>query len=397
MAHNKLQQIRKYLMPYANQPKQGTKAWLRIRGIGGSELNMCLRDEKRLVAQKTGLIRGMGDNILSCNWGSVLESTLRQITSRVFGTPIFEATSIPSREVKGKTYSMDGIGVVRYRCDRWNDKPYDFFMHMTTLFEYKLPWTREPVPGEIYPDYEPQVLSGMSDLGIPEICLYIEGVMRICAFEDLGNNSRVAEWLHQNRSVKSWLHKSGNPYQQRPMSYGFLGLYMTEAVLPDDPDANSIYEWLKHGNMDFGKLDSQNLLNRLFKFIRKEHVRVWDSERVYQPREWSRCEWFANQQIPIRGSYVDMDHEAIRFHRWCADHDYMALGVLPYKLLDINVVPIQKEEGYTRRYEPEITAALTKIRQLNAIDDIGDRLIAYNRIYGIEDEPVDVDDLDALL
>ena len=383
----KLQQIKEFLRPYKNQPKQGSEAWLAMRGIGGSELNSLLKDEKRLVGQKVGLIRGMGDNILSCNWGTVLETTLRNIVSMVLHTPIFEATSIPSAEVTGKTYSMDGMGVVRYFCDEWDGVPYNFFMHLNTLFEFKCPWSREIVQGEIYADYIPQVLSGMCDLALPEIAMYIEGVFRICRHEELGNNTHVEDWMHCSTSAKSWLHESGNPHQQLPMCYGFLGFYMEEAVLPDDPESNIIVDWIQHGNMDFAKLESQSAINKLFKYVRKEVIKVWGSGIVFQKEEWRRCAWFDAQRIPIQERHVDMDGEAVAFHRWCADRDYLCLGTMGYKLLDLNAVPIEKELGYTKKYEPQILAALEKIKLLKAIEDPAERLIEYNRMYGIRDLP----------
>jgi hypothetical protein len=382
----KLQQIKDFLRPYKHQPKQGSEAWKEMRGIGGSELNQLLKDEKRLVGQKVGLIKNMGDNILSCNWGSVFETTLRNVVSMVLQTPIFEATSIPSAEVQGKTYSMDGMGVVRYFCDEVDGKPYNFFMYLNTLFEFKCPWSREIIQGEIYADYIPQVLSGMCDLALPEIAMYIEGVFRICRHEELANTPYVEDWLHVSTNQKSWLRESGNPHRQLPMCYGFLGFYMEDAILPDDPDSNIIVDWIQHGNMDFAKLESQGAINKLFKYVRKEVIKTWGSGIVFQPKEWGRCSWFEAQRIPIKARYVDMDLEAVAFHRWCADRDFLPLGTMGWKLLDLNAVPIEKEVGYTKKYEPQIRAALEKIKLLKAIEDPGLRMIEYNRMYGIEEE-----------
>lgn len=389
----KLKEIKAFLKPHKHLPAQGSEEWKlgRMTTIGGSELSMLLKDEKRLVGQKCGLISGMGDNILSCNWGSVFESTLRNITSLVLRTPIFEASSIPSAEVTGKTYSMDGMGVVRYRCDEWNGVAYDFFMFLTTLFEYKCPLSREIIQGEIYPDYVPQVLSGMSDLALPDIALYIEGVFRISRFEELGNNPHVEDWLHVSRSKKkTWLSESGNPYKQLPMSYGFMGFYMDDALIPED--GACLVDWIRSGNMDFAKLDNQPQLNRLFKWVRQGLIKTWGSEMTFQSREWSRCSWFANQRIPIHDHHVDMDGQAVQFHRWIADARKIPLGILGWKLLDINTAAAEKTQGYTAQFTPQIHAALEKIKLLNAIEDPSLRVIEYNRMYGIEEEVHSVQD-----
>lgn len=386
MYKQKLIEIKEFLKDYKDQPKQGTEAWKEMRGIGGSELNLLLKDERRLVGQKVGVVKNMGDNILSCNWGSVLENTLRNIVSLVYRTPIFEATSIPSAEVRGKTYSMDGMGVCRFYCDEWNDKDYNFFMYFLTLFEFKCPWSREIVQGEVYPDYIPQVLSGMCDLGLPEIALYIEGVFRISRFEELGNNPHVEDWLHVSSSSKSWLAHSGNPRAQLPMCYGFLGFYMEEALIPDE-SGWLLLDWISNGNIDFAKLESQGQLNLLFKWVRQGLVKTWGSEIVFQRREWARCRWFADQRIPIRDHHVDMDSEAVAFHRWCLDGNRIPLGIMGWKLLDINAVPVEKQTGYTKQYEHQITSALEKVSRLKAIEDPAERLIEYNRMYDIKEEP----------
>jgi hypothetical protein len=383
----KLNEIKAFLRPHRHRPAQGTEQWKDDRKltIGGSELNMLLKDEKRLVGQKCGILPGMGDNILSCNWGSVFENTLRNITSLVLRTPIFEASSIPSAEVDGKTYSMDGMGVVRYFCDEWNGKPYDFFMYLNTLFEYKCPLSREIVQGEVYADYIPQCKSGMSDLALPDIALYVEGVFRISRFEELGNNPHVEDWLHVSRGKrKTWLSEGGNPYKQLPMSYGFIGFYMDDALIPEE--GACLVDWIQSGNVDFAKLENQSQLNKLFKWVRQGLVKTWGSEMVFQSREWKRCKWFADQRIPIHDHHVDMDKQAVQFHRWVATSSKISLGILGYKLLDINAVPVEKEEGYTRRYEQQIRAALDKVKKLNAIEDPALRRIEYNNMYGIEEE-----------
>lgn len=392
MLQTKVQALKAFLHRYKDLPKQGTQAWLDNRGIGGSELDRLLKDEAGLVANKIGLTRI--PDMLAMRWGSMLEDTLRNIVSIIFRAPIFEASSVPSAEVAGKTYSMDGMGIVRFLCDQWEGKDYEFFMFLTTLFEFKCPYSRAIKQGEIYRDYIPQVLSGMCDLGLPEIALYIEGVFRISRHEELSNSPHVEQWLH----------KAGNPLQLKPMSYGFIGFYMLSPDIPDDPEAWCLFDWLRSGQTDFAKLENPMALNRLLKFMKTEDVQRWSSAQNFSPQEFARCPYFAGQKIPIPHHTVDMDEQLVEFYKFCREHDYFPLGTLGIKLMDINVVAIEKEPGYTKKYETEIHAALEKIQILKSIEDMGEREIAYNEMYNkcsksdlVEEDTQEMDGLDAYI
>jgi hypothetical protein len=312
-------------------------------------------------------------------WGNLLESTFRDIMSRLLKTDIVESSSIPSAEVAGKTFSMDGIGIVRFLCDRWNDIPYEYFMYMITLFEFKCPYSRVPVQNEIYKEYIPQVKSGMSDLAIPEIALYCEGVFRVSRFDNLGYNRYIEKWLHKTDQM-----------EKLPMSWGFLGFYMPEPAIPDDPEASVLIDWLKSGEQDFAKLENQNTLRKLIKFVKTDDVKVWHSKMSIS-NEFKRCDFFRAQKIPIHTKTFDMDNQLLEFYNFCRTKKYMPMGVLSIKLFDINVVPIEKENHYTKKYEKEISSALEKINSLKSINNIVDRQMAYEKMYNIEHEETILD------
>jgi hypothetical protein len=379
MLKSKVDTLKLFLEEHKDLPEQGTEAWHAIRGIGGSELKMLIHDEATLVANKVGL-RPIPE-VLAMRWGNLLEDTLRNIMIFLLRTNIYETSSIPSKEVQGKTFSMDGIGIVRFLGTEWNERPQEFFIWLLTLFEFKCPLSRKIVKGEIYRDYIPQVLSGMSDLDIPEIALYIEGVFRISRFDMLGNNSHI----------ETWLHKDGNPQNYRPMVYGFIGFYMEAPEIPDDPDAESLITFLQHGEVDFATLESPSLLSRLLKFTKTKDVKRWSSAMRFIGDEFSRCEFFQQHKIPTKNYEVDMDEQLVEFYKWCRLRGYMPLGILGYKLLDINIVPIEKQHGYTKQYEDKIHSALEKIKILKNIEDPGERETVWREMYD-KPTPCEIDD-----
>lgn len=369
MLKSKVQTLNDFIDKYKDLPKQGTKEWHAIRGIGGSELNRLLKDEAGLVANKVGLTKI--PDMLAMRWGTLLEDTLRNICCCIFNTNIYEASSIPSADVKGKTFSMDGLGIVRFLFEQADDKDYEFFMFMFTLFEFKCPYSREIKQNQVYPEYIPQVKSGMSDLDIPEIALYIEGVFRVSRYEELCNSP----W------VETWLHKKGNPKNHLPMSYGFIGFYMEVPDIPDESDGYLLYNWLANGNNDFAKLENTNSLNSLLKFMKAGDVKCWSSAQNFSPKEFSRCQYLASQKIPIPKLNCDMDDQLGEFYKFCRLSNFFPLGILGIKLMDINIVAVEKEPHYTKQFEPQILAAIHKINLLNAIEDISERQLVYNQLY----------------
>lgn len=204
----KNKQIAEFIHKYKDLPTQGTPEWLamRVNTIGGSELNQLIKAKKQLIKSKADL-EPSNMSYLPMIWGNVFEDTLRDIVTMLVKTEIYESSSIPSAVVVGKTFSMDGLGLVRYLTTSGT------FNYLITLFEFKCPYSREIKQGEIYPDYIPQVLSGMSDLEIPEIALYVEGQFRLSKFHELGNNPyqlqkvpHYRDTAQRNHNIKDFLY-----------------------------------------------------------------------------------------------------------------------------------------------------------------------------------------------
>lgn len=358
-------------MRWVHLPKQGSEAWIQSRttSVGGSEFERMMKDLAGLVAFKAGL-KNMPE-MLAMLWGTMMEASLRNICAELFKTEIYESSSIPSVEVVGKTYSMDGMGVVSFLCDAWDDIPMRYRTSLITLFEFKCPYSRLIKQGQIYPAYIPQVKSGLCDLGIPEIALYVEGVFRLCRFEDLGSNSRY----------ETILHKRDPPAfrQLLPMACGFIGFYMTRAQVFEGEEF--LLDWLTSGQMDFAKSDDSYDLHRLLKLVKSGEVEMWNSGNNIYQTEFDRCPYFADQRVRIRDTKLDMDTELARFYRFVRERKCHPLGIVSYKLMDINVVPVEKEVGYTKKFEPQIHDCLAKIDQLRQIEDEGERQAAWETMF----------------
>lgn len=371
MTTQQTQILKKWLKQYDHLAEQGSQKWRddRVESIGGSELHELLRNESAIVASKIGLRPFL--ELLPMVWGSVFEPIIRNIIMCLLKTTIHERGSIPSAEVKGKTFSMDGIGIVRFLCDRWDDVHKEFFMYLITLFEFKCPWSRMLVQGEIPKDYIPQVKSGMADLQIPDLALYTEGVFRICEFSDL---------VVGNKNINTQIHK---PTDQMPMVMGYMGLYMEELVEPGEEFKWAFKSLCDSAPYDYGSVDSHTKLHDLLKLIKAKIVKVFHSP-ILATVEQSRIQYLKGQKIPGIETKVDFAASIVSYEKWVDSKKYFNIGLLPWKLIDLNIKPIEKETGYTKKYEPEIHHCIKVVRELRDIKDLNDRIARYSEIYGLD-------------
>lgn len=371
-----MQKIDNFIKQWSFLPEQGTKEWLAMRGIGGSEMKLLLTNMAELVLRK--ITSTEMQSMLPMVWGTVLEPVIRKITEMIFKIDIYESGSIPSCQVKGKTYSMDGLGLTKLRFQKWNSTNKYFWTYVISLFEFKCPFSRVIKQSEIYPDYIPQVKSGLSDIDISQIGIYIEGVFRICNFEDLGYNRQIINWLQPSNG-------------QKPISWGFIGFYVDNVdFISDYPEETyNIYNWLQNGQIDFAKTSKSNLLN-LFHWVKKKQIKTYISSMGFASEELKRVEFFENQPLKVNTVMIDAEKELSIFYQFTRKSSSMPLGVLSIKLVDLNIVLVEKEQNYTKKYEKEITEACSIIEKLNAIEDINDRMEEYNKIFNIKSEKTDV-------
>ena len=344
----RIQKLLDFLNKYNNLPAQGTDAWHsnRANSIGGSELSELIRNPKNVIATKAGL-RVM-PNVLPMMFGSNFEPVIRLITEHIFQTKIYECPgSIPSAEVNGKTYSPDGLAVAVFKCESDGRK---FVTDLITLFEYKCLYSRPVKQMQVHAPYVPQVLSGLCDIPIAEIALYTEAQFALCSLKSIYTD-------------ECWMPNSRNTELREPLCRGFIGIYSEE----EEP------------YVDYG--EQPQLLYKVMSNLKSNVYKASYSAIMYDG-DFNRCEFIKNQNKHIIGSYVDFETEVERFRAYCNACGYYPVGILPYKLVDINIVPVEKKCNYTKQYEPAITDALKKVQMLLSVEDEDDRYELFQKLMG---------------
>lgn len=348
-------ELKEWLLQWKDLPQQGTPEWYKLRQgtVGGSELHDLLHSEYSLVARKIGF-QEQPVGVVAMLFGSVFEFIVRNITETLFDTTIYETSSLPSIEVKGKTFSMDGIGVVGFKDVEGIVK------YLITLFEYKCPFSRAIVYNEIPKHYIPQVKSGLSDIGIAPRAMYIETVIRTCSIGQLAvNDCSYNTAMHDT-------YRAVSPRTTEPIVKGFM--------LITSASADAIT-----GSTDLGTLKTTSEFGELLQKIKNTVYSVHLSELQYSKTAVESIDWLSGRTIDYKS--VSWSKQFKKLSSGLPKTEKV-VGVLPFKIIDMNMVLVEKETGYTLKFKDKIEEFVEIVSMLNSIECVHTRKLEYNKIYG---------------
>lgn len=367
-----------WLKKWNHLPDQGSKAWLKgkTKTVGGSEFDALIKGSLgQLVKSKLGYRLQL--DMIPMMLGNVFEPLLRMISSIIVGSEIYEAAgSIPSAEVVGKTYSMDGIGVIYHK---------DIKKYLITLVEFKCIWSRKIIQNKCPDTYIPQILSGMSDLTIPERALFIESMFRVCSFDDLDFNIKYNNLIYKNKLDDNI---------KKPLIYGYMGLYIPmfeDGTYPDPElsigDQKFYYKIMQQSSdtiIDWGDNEHAFVFQNIIKLIKIGVIKVrYSPMNATRGSEWKRIKWFETHDAPVFERYK---YEKKDFKDWTDENKHLCIGVMGWKIFDMNLMTIEKEMGYTKKYEKLITEFIKTIDELYKIEDLTERYNLYLEKFETNDD-----------
>lgn len=322
----KLQIIKNYLARWAHLPKQGTKEWIlgRVK-VGGSELYDAIYSPDKLIKTKLQLKQIPEIAPYNLIFGHIFEDVTIALLQILYKCKIFEGPgSIPSHELpEDKTYSMDGIAVVDF-----SDGP------KITMFEIKNTVSRAIVHGEIFKKYVPQVKGGLCDIEIAERALYVETATKICTRE-----FEIAKFQQI-------------PAEYKTLARGFIAIWS---------DVETDYS-----NIDFGEMDKTTIsiiMNRI-------HTGQYTS-------------WLSPMEIfGINGCNIECDLEKShkQIEEYCEQAKKYYVGTISYVIIDINIVQVEPEPGYTKQYYEQIKEINHQVSEFMKLEE-GERIIEYAKRY----------------
>lgn len=355
------EQLQMWLDQWSELPKQGTAEWDAIRQecIGNSELDQLEHREYEIVLLKCGL--KSRPDMTPMRWGSFVEIIARTFAEDYFNCHIYEASSLPSIECKYKRCSPDGLAVVQLPKDNsmitFNDSKTFYTLQkllqnnkntlefMKILFEFKSLFSRTPKYGDIPRHYVSQVMGGLADIGILEKCIYIECVVKFATLE------QIIPCLEEKASIDDVLSYTSIHYDPyfKPKNVLGLGILVMYDEKSKEVDQFMIDEELiKVANMDWFKL---------FGLVK--------SHKIQQ-----RC-FYVDMNKKNKAALLLAEMEKIKLMPG-------VIGVMYYKLFDVNIVIRDKKAGYSASYAPLINRCIANIKQINASTN---KAAEYTKIY----------------
>jgi hypothetical protein len=249
------------------------------------------------------------------------------------------------------------------------------------LFEYKNLWSRLPIYGQVYQEYIPQVKSGLADLGLPEMAIYMEQVTRICSLKEM---------LRFDASHNVSVHKP-SPADKKPIGAGYMIVYANEQLhtIKDAPDGD-LWPWIKKPGRDMGEIKYQRELHAILLAVKNGFFNVALSPiSVNMDVLKSRSEFVNTQDLNLK---TQTPTQILQDYKACMEsYKGRVVGILPYKIMDLNIVPVEKEVGYTAKHAEAIDLAMDKVFELQKIEDMNDRQSRWMEMYGLVEEIIDVD------
>lgn len=379
------QLIEEFINKYKDLPKQGSKEWLDQRKftVGGSQIATLMginkyENMKSFAKSKCNFYSFKKEAPL---WfGTLLEPAVEKYVEIEFNTKTVETGSLPCDFNKYLSYSPDGICVIKKNklesvltkedinnCLLNSDvaKCVKDEEDIIVLMEFKCPFMRKIIKGDIPKYYKPQPLLGMEIIKIAEVSVFIECVFRFCSFKDLYTNKY------------SYYHYDKERLNGQAIMYSAISLYyekdntdeeLKDIILSLDNYKNTQYGWsYKEG--DISSISDRKIINKIMEnIVDKKNIKiVYHNMYSNRKKDYDGYDHFKFNYYNNPLKFVG-EMKAVR-NNIESDGKYNFMGCMFYKMLDINQIPIMKENILTEGLINKIKNTFDKIEEMNKIEE----------------------------
>ena len=361
--YDKKSKILKDYITSIGQLEQKSTEWLNIRKttIGGSEIGTLLglnpySNLRQLVAQKIGINEFRGN--LATRWGCLFEDITRRWSQLVCGCKedIIEIGGIEGIHARQR-YSPDGLGIIPLKCETVIRLPFNknneqkeenrkkIFTreYFIALFEYKSPLRSMP-NGKIPKHYYPQVQTGLLNVGVSEVGVFVNNCYRACSLQDLRNSaSYYSKSLHSAKEVYEVDHKV--------LAHGIILFFVKKG------EYVPIYDIIDYGARDV------DTLSKLLYYYEKKTVIAYYAPISYISSD--NIPYCREQGVEYPAFYADY-HDIID----CAKkNENRFIGYLPWKLLVSDIILVSAQKNWRSIIEGPVNNALNIMDRIYAADN----------------------------
>ncbi|GFR88165.1 BA71V-D345L (I3L, i4L) protein [Elysia marginata] len=396
---------------YANRHRQRTKGWLAMKAqsVGGSEIAALMgynpySSFDDIVASKAGVHTFTGN--VACWWGTLFESAMERFieidcATRLKGTDI----SIPSPPWSGlhkrHANSPDGYGVVTlYQEEEEEEGPVWRILsteaekaqavaegrptkRIIALFEIKCPLRRQPAGG-VPNHYKPQLWSGLALSPIAHFGVFVDAAFRKCALWNLGHEKGYDRAYHRERKVARWT---------TPVAWGFTAVYA--------PEPDSLEKMSTEGGEASAAKEAWRLHHKNFGIPFESPQEAAKKGRLFAPDpiDFGDCDKsvFETMMLHLDKGHFQADHrgpcfpdgrgEALRTGREigeaidrsseAAPARHYLLGVLPWKVFEVDYSFVERRESFLVEIAPLVHECLEAVERLRKEKDPSRAFSAY--------------------
>lgn len=322
----KNQQVLDFVKQHENLAEQRSDEWNNnlLQTIGGSEWykvrkgtegGKAGRDaQMELVKTKVGWNPFNGN--VATNWGKIMEDMIRRYIEITHRTTVFELGALPGK-IPYQRFSPDGLMFYPRR-------------NAVVLNEYKCPYSRIPTGG-IPCYYKTQVQAGLDTIDITDYGLYVDAVFRRCPAEHLQYDKVFV--YHTPKDVK---FKDNDP-----LACGFIGFYDRDK--PFDPEHdNEIHDLGHEENIDDILVKGGDDIYGVY----RSELHVFNEKKPYTP-------------LTEFQKFIDM----------CRKNNHHIVGIMPYKLMAVYMVEVEKIVGYVEESREFLTETMEYVKRIRESDN----------------------------
>ncbi|HVE13323.1 MAG TPA: YqaJ viral recombinase family protein [Elusimicrobiota bacterium] len=341
-----------FVRRHAGVRQRGTE-WYRAMGetVGGSELAAVMGRSPysslhKVAADKVAALQGRSsfEGGAFCWWGSLFQDVAAAVVELDLGARVV-GDDICVREVPGHRNSPDGYILARVvgtpsglRLWSTDQDPPTGATWAIVLLEIKCPASRLP-QGRVPRHYVPQLWSGLA-VSPAHFGLFVDAVFRKCSLEQLGPDPDYDAGYHGPRDVGRW---------EGAFAWGVIGVYAPAA--PETPTEPAGAEPGSAGGPPAERAEKPAArepidLGRAGRGAFDEVLRAIDQKLYRVVREPPS---FADG----RGAQGDPADAARRLGAQ-APAGFQLYGLLPWKLLEIELIPVARRRGFLQEVRPLI-------------------------------------------
>lgn len=375
-------------------PVQGSQEWLnsRFETIGGSEISTILninkyQNIKQLIEQKVGISSFKKSAPL---WfGNIFEYILQQYTEILFDAKIYETGSIPYKKSKFIKYSPDGIALINknklnkiftdndfnniykqsiFENDEINKK------ELLVLFEFKNPFMRVIKKNEIPTHYINQPRLGMEVIDICEVSIFIESVFRFCSYNDIVSNDIII-----NNKYNRFYHFDKIKFNNEPLSYGAFSLYYekSNSNLHLLDILNNLVEYFNTNNIheyDLSNIKNKHIINKIMEnIIDYKDLKIVYHDIIINTNIYNNPNADISNDIYYYNKYNNLQkfkNDVVNIKKQIKNNTNLEyLGIMSFKMLDININPVYKNNPINDNVLNSIEKVINIIKECNKLDN----------------------------